>query len=469
MCDTITIPLHEMESYEPAPRPAEEELRIMVGRKNYRGYKMSRARKQNQIAYDDFHDWLNTGVTYDDRTECLLFDWRYAVNTCCHHTLVREHKDGACEFMAAKTCKHKFCAICNERRAKEVRRKYRQLFERNPNLIHEYDFFHLTLTVPHSQTEGYKGDRFYGPELMRLFNFMRKKKWWKNMVYAGEFGLEITKGKNGLHIHIHSMLLVRKSIQNRNTLHKEILLHWNRATSGAGTRKEFTNEEIESILKGNQNLTRLEVEMMDPTGATVIGLESLYVKSNEKKRGFKYCERSGFYKRYVRPSDKFDRFMGGVMECIKYHFEPMALKKDGKMDFDLLAEILPAVSGKPMYRKFGAFHSGTKNAHPDAKILNFNHKLDDIEKDVEETANDTVYHPETLKPVDTSQYSYVITSLASLYFDKENHFRFRLSDRAKRRRLKSDNLTDALKEMTMLDINGNMAKKNAWQKVRKRA
>ncbi|MCB1124136.1 MAG: protein rep, partial [Verrucomicrobiae bacterium] len=177
---------------------------------------MTRAVKQNRLNYRELHEYLEANDV-DDYSLAYLMDFRYAINTCCRHALFREHLiNGAKEFIGAHTCKNKLCTVCNAKRAKDLRRKYRLFFDKNPDLLHCFDFFHLTLTVPHNESGGFRGKRWYADELMREFNFMRKKQAWKDLVYAGEFGVEVTKNENGLHIHIHSLLLVHKGPQNRN-------------------------------------------------------------------------------------------------------------------------------------------------------------------------------------------------------------------------------------------------------------
>lgn len=392
-----------------------------------RGLKVSRQVRQNLITRNELIDWWQSDES------CMTFDemyyfakFRSCIGTCCKNSLFREHNDGEIEYIGSHTCDHKYCAVCNAKRSKNTRKAYRRFFETYPELLKEYDFMHLTLTVPHSQ-EGWRGQKFYAQELMKEYNFMRKKSWWKEMVYAGEFGVELTKNNNGLHIHIHSMLLVYKGKQNRNKLHRKILLAWNRQTTTNGECfKPLTSNESKSILKSNRLLTKSDIHKLNRNGATLIGLENLYVKSSSKQPGFNYCERSGFYKRYVNQNDNFEDFMRGVLECIKYHFEPMAMKENGKVNFDLMREILPMIAGKPLYRKFGAFHSGTKLAHKGSKMLNIKHKLEkeeQINEIIEKESREEVIHPETLKQVESKNYTYVVIPMEKVYFDPLNNYK----------------------------------------------
>ena len=196
-----------------------------VNHNRKRAFAMSRGVKQNQLAYKRLEKYLDEDKDriFSTKEAVVITSYRRAISCCCHHSLFREHNGGALEFIAANTCKHKYCNVCNARRCKEIRKRYRFLFEKDESLLKDYDFMHLTLTVPHTAA-GWNGKQWYAEDLMKKFNLMRKRSWWKSTVYAGEFGVEATKNGNGLHIHIHSLLLVRKSPGNRNFLHRNILM-----------------------------------------------------------------------------------------------------------------------------------------------------------------------------------------------------------------------------------------------------
>lgn len=194
---------------------------------------------------------------------------------------------------------------------------------------------------------------------------MRKKPFWKKAVYAGEYTVEFTRNQNGLHIHIHALLLVKKAEQNRNQLYEDILLAWNRQTTWEeAPRKVFSETQKAAIAKALKwENTNLVDDLLDPTGSTLCGLESLYVLKDGKKR-------------YVNPENEKE-FMAGIMECLKYHFEPCKVKKDketgeinlkqgamnqpnGRFDIDLIIEVLPAIYGQRLYAKIGAFYGDAR-------------------------------------------------------------------------------------------------------------
>ena len=436
-----------------------------VARNRKRCFRMAGGKKQAASFRDDINHWLflNESKTTPEQLEHLL-DYRLALSSCCHYSLFREHKsNGAKEFIGAHTCKHKLCPICNAQRSKNMRRKFISFFDKNPELLQQYDFMHLTLTVPH-YSEGGRFQGFYATELMKTFNKMRKRKFWKEQVYAGEFSVEVTRNDSGLHIHLHSLLLVYKDTQNRNRLHREILLNWNDVTREAGNRQKFTSEEVDAILKSNKLLKENEVKQMSPSGATFINLESVYISSKVKKKGYLYCKHSGIWKKYLKPKDG-EVFMAGIMECLKYHFEPIALKDNGMLDVDLVVRILPAIKGQPLYRKFGAFHSGTKNAHPDAKMLNINQstaaeEAEELEQILEETGNE-IRNPETDEPAEREEYDYFLINLSRVYLDPENDYWINITDPRRKRYLARSVSATTLQAMKYMAEVGAMG---AWKK-----
>lgn len=432
--------------------------RVQNNRK--RGLKISKGKLEAKRYIRDIEKYWFAKNDLPIEAEIELGKLRRSLNECCNHTLLREHSDGSKEFIGAHTCKHKICPVCNAKRCRDIRKRYIALFKKNPNLLSDYDFFHLTLTVPHSE-QGYRDKRFYADELIKDFNQMRRLKFWKTMVYAGEFGVEVTRNESGLHIHIHALLLVHKSRQNRNELHKKVLVAWNKQTSGTGERTFLSDEQVKAILKSNKGMTEATVRNLRPDGATMIGLESLYTSSKEPKPGFLYCARTKQYKRYIKPSQGLDSMMFGILECIKYHFEPMSLKKDGNLDVELLCEILPNIKNKKMYQRFGAFYGGCKNAHPDCKLLNLSASkdaLDNVENDLKGIEFNEVVHPETGQKLEPTDYQYLIVKLTDVYVDEADQDKIKIKRNAKRSYLpKGIALEAALLEMELRSVDVSMA------------
>jgi len=327
------------------------------------------------------------------------------------------------------TCDNKLCSICNWSRQKKIRRKYFAWFSVNQSICKisknnntefvtqsnlnkylnngyvletdniPYELKHLTITVPHSAEYGWRGNRFYFREIIRTFTQMRKTKEWKKQVYGGEYGVETTKNEKGYHIHIHALLFTAKGTQNRNLLHLDILRIWNRLTVDKNAeRKVFAAEDILSIKKGNSLITEGYVAKLNPQGATLIGLESIYYKENGKK---------------VYPKElNTDAMMRAILETISYHFKPK-LFNCGEKSYDLssIVEILPNVHGAKMYHKFGCLYK--------EKCLNV--KDDSLLEDYDETSEEV--DEETGEVLQTH---YFVTNPLNTYskgVDNEIHIR----------------------------------------------
>lgn len=419
-----------------------------------RGNRVSGYARQNVKFYNQLAPYI-MGMDSGDTSFDYFINLKNRIQNCASHTLVRVHENpNTIEYIGAHTCKNKLCHVCNYERSKMVRRKYRLYLDKNEfvdkqtgevQTKDDFDFMHLTLTVPHSQANGFRNKQWYADELIKEFNYLRKKAFWKERVFGGEFGVEVTRNTNGLHIHIHSLLIVRKSKQNRNELHRWLMLNWNMQTLDIKARRtEFKAEDYEAIRKGNKTLTDADLAKLNPKGSTLISLENLFVFNISKVGKFdKWDAEKKRWKHYVNSGDTKE-FMSGVLECIKYHFEPMALNQDDKTyDLELLREILPAIKGKPLYRKFGNLHG--------VKELNINETIEgEIEDIVKETANQHVTHPETGSPVTNANFKYMMLSAKSIFYDKENNFRPFIKKSAKKVILKEDTLKSALQYMMNL-------------------
>jgi hypothetical protein len=371
---------------------------------------------------------------------------RYDLQNCCSNTLLRQHLKPNCyEFIGAQTCKNKLCNVCNYVRSKTVRRKYNTYFKQNEFVDKktgevlerkDLDFMHLTLTVPHTENKGWRGKQIYVTEIMAAFNKMRKMAFWQYHVFAGEFGVEFTKGANGLHIHIHSLIAVHKEMQNRNNLQKQILLAWNSLTvCPYSNRKAFDTESLTGIRKaftnkaGEFRLSDTELKQLNPQGSTLIGIENLYYYSKKKlKTGDVFNTEKQMWKHYADP-ENIDDLMRGVMECIKYHFEPMCLMDDkNELNFDLIAELMPEIKGKPLYRKFGNWHGLSQlNIIEKASVTNA-----DLINDLEETANENISHPETQAVSEKDSFVYVAVHAKCIYHDFTNNAKPKIKRSAKK-------------------------------------
>ncbi len=441
------------------PQPTDFSNGDRIDHNRKRSYSTTHLRKKNIQLINSIESYLQESESVIDEEQLLNLKRRLWFSASPQLSLYREFTDGAVGFMGAIDSGHKLDAISNSRRSKGLRKKYWSYFKENSesgytgktirktgellkrNIMAECDFMHLVLTCPHDEN-GYDGKRFYAKEMMAKFNLMRKQDFFKHAVYGGEYSCEIVRNAdNGLHIHLHVLLVVEKEIQNRNHLYKELLMAWNKVTATQPHGEKNLTEEQTKFFKekklknqyGNEYVVfdKTEVEEFNGSGATQLWLENLFVASDIKEsKAYTWHEGLQKYTRRVKtPSERDkkanpDRYekclkdmLSGMMECLKYHFEPFALERDGKYDMPLIDEILPNIYRQPLYRKFGNFHG--------VKELNVNFKASPLEQasEIIEEYGGEVIHPETHQVADRSEYRYFTADPLYVYHDKTENLK----------------------------------------------
>ncbi len=388
------------------------------------------------------------------------------ISSCAYHSLYRVGERYETTYIASHTCDNRNCNICNYIRQKKIRRAYLRFFKKNKYLYQiqniktkknttvtanwynksykdnlnyklvdkiEYDLMHLTLTVPHYSDTGFRGKKFYYSEIIKLFNEMRKSKkkvqltdfltaQFTDFVLGGEYGVETTKTDNGLNIHIHSLVFVKKYKRSRDLTHKLILKLWNSYTVNEySQRKQFTEKHIGQIKKGNKLLTADWIKKeLNPQGATLIGLETIYSLQDGQK---------------VRSKEFYsDDMIKAVMETISYHFEPQAFeKKHNEFNMNLLSELLPAIFKQRLYGRFGCLY---REPELNFKYKKFNEEYEDIKVDTETGEIEFAEH-------------YIITPYR-VFHDKDNGEQIKIGKKTLEKAVKIDALStpEALSKMT---------------------
>lgn len=331
-----------------------------------------------------------------------------SLRECAKHSVVRmsngvdRNTHGGKEYIGSIVCRHRLCAVCNSERKRALRRRYYNYLKQNENLRNEYRFLHLTLTVPH---EGgtFRGKRVYLSELLQAFREMRNCPGWKSRVWAGEYSVEFTRGSNGLHCHLHAVVLVRDGKQARNDFHEYVLRTWNACTVDESLPNEWAPGRLDGIArsvaymgtaayhplgKTDPKAAMRFAKRLDPRGATLIGAETLYYVRNGKKT-------------HIGKGAKVERFLKGIMEALKYHFEPLALKKEGgAYDTDLVLDLVEDLYRRRLHSGFGKWYNGGPSKKDE---------LDPISQ-AAENAQGVPVDFETGKELDPSEYQFVDVS-----------------------------------------------------------
>jgi len=450
--------------------------------KNYNGkrsFNLWSGYRRNIELSKQIREYLeNTSMSVEKQSFMYKLDKN--INSCASYSLYRvgEAKN---TYIGSYTCSNRNCNICNGLRYKSLRRKYYKFFETNQDLYHlqniksgktktvsegwynrkfkendkynflgtrKYDLMHLTLTVPHFKETGFRGEKYYYREFIQLFNKMRKSKKkikisdnlkvsWSDIVYGGEYGVETTVGDNGLNIHAHSLIFVKKMTKSRNVLHKVILQLWNELTVNEfSKRKKFSLNHLEGIKKGNKLITDdFILKTLNPQGATTIGLETIYSKQNGvKKRGFEYGS---------------DAMMSAVMETISYHFEPQAFdKKYNEYNLDLLSEVLPKIYRQRLYSRYGCLEQ--------EQSLGLTSKNNDAKEEYE----DVVVDIDTGEVIEDEADHFVIRPYR-VFHDKENDNEIKISKNALKLSIKLEayNTAQALDIMNIMYVSDKKGKR----------
>jgi hypothetical protein len=294
--------------------------------------------------------------------------------------------------------KNRVDPVWNWKKSKLIRASYHRFLQETD--IHEiYTPVHITLTLPHPGGL-YEGKKFYASELISQFNLLRKSDWWKQCVYAGEYGIEVTGGKNGLHIHLHSLaFLYNKDVKGFRSNLQEA---WQYATGATQVwveslyvyKKDASGQYITQMKDASKLLTH---EQSDGTYTSVpegkvIVRKKFYLQDEKKAILASDIE--------DKESAILDLYTRAILECIKYHFKDDSMKlPDGNYNIFLLNEILQNTKGKRLYSRYGKFYK--------EQMLNFN-KIDSTEVSFNEANTTMAINPHTFQEIPVEETQLVI-------------------------------------------------------------
>lgn len=334
---------------------------------------------------------------------------------------VHQHKGANFPQMLAHLYnKNRLDPTWNYRKSQIIRRIWTQFLGENP--IHkEFTPVHLTLTVPHPNGK-FQGERFYYKKLKELFWKFRKTDTWKECIWGGEYGVETTKGKHGLHIHFHCLVFQYK------TEHQTIKEAYTTKSGKKAYKKTlFSTQKPFNVHQARQKLKNKWKQIVDPLNEydhVQLRYETLYVhrKDDQGNRIFenyhKFNPETQQWETAIRPRKYYideehlyyyaegphgqkmkfstnietnntlakgqkSHLLEGIMECIKYHFKNDALTlKKGQYDIELIKTILNQTKGDRLYDRIGNLYRESRLSY------NFNEDLQDENRNV----NRSYYH-----------------------------------------------------------------------------
>jgi hypothetical protein len=147
------------------------------------------------------------------------------------------------------------------------------------------------------------------------------------------------------------------------------------------------------------------------------------ISATEYKKSGGFQRNGKFYRRLKLIDDdgaiNVKALTKGILECLKYHFEPCSLEDaEGKLNVPLLTELLPNIYRQRLYGKFGGFY-GLKQLNVTEEPLS-----DEDMQDMLETAQDECYCPSTGQPCKSDELLHVVFDLKDLQFMSDGlHYR----------------------------------------------
>lgn len=134
-------------------------------------------------------------------------------------------------------CKNRFCSVCSHHRNRVIRHKLHTFIA--DRQLRKYDGFKfLTLTIQ-SQPDL----QVMTTELIKSFRRLRQRAFWRKNVRGGAFVVEVKRGKDGWHVHLHIV------IESQYLPYKVLLAEWSAVSTGIGVYiKKLHNSQVISYL-----------------------------------------------------------------------------------------------------------------------------------------------------------------------------------------------------------------------------
>lgn len=285
------------------------------------------------------------GIFQDTEHENLYRFWRNLGMTQTLYAKFEDEHEATATAICTRYSKQMLCPVWNWRRSLIIRKRYKDYFLMNPELLEDHIPVHAVLTLRHTENgfftgekwseelqrhvgdpETFEAQRFFGRRLIELFRQFRgdNRKTMKKYLAGGCYNIEVKKSKkNGLHIHMHLFMLQHKDVVTRSSMIVD----------------DLEVETVESWWK--ERWRHL-------TGATETHYERLYVKEKTKT--------GEFVKRHHDDTWTAKDCSRAILECLKYNFKYDSLL-DEKQNFDVpfVSEVLNESKRLRFTSRFGSF------------------------------------------------------------------------------------------------------------------
>jgi len=259
------------------------------------------------------------------------------------------------QIIATKYSMHSLCPVWGFRRSQIIRKRYKEYFAANPELLTNYHPCHMVLTLRHNAQgfylkDEFKEQRFFARELISEFKKFRdnNRVTWKDFVYGGCYNIEVKRSRknadgsdNGIHVHMHLLVLQNKSYKVNQ------VREWLKTTWGLQTGASQIHYET--------------LYYFDPSETEVVDdfseIQEVYDEETDTYE-FISGAKEVIPKQYYDDSWSIDQTSRAIMEALKYNFKADALIDEQTNDYDIpfITEILNNSKRLRFTSRFNAFY-----------------------------------------------------------------------------------------------------------------
>ena len=340
-----------------------------ISRKSSQSYDIRRAIANylSQGVVDQYTgEWLQYDLRDLDKKEARgIFSETYFENLCNYYyrlglndSLYAQFDNGIGlrknQIIATKYSMHGLCPVWGFRRSQIIRKRYKEYFAANPELLANYHPCHMVLTLRHNAEGFYLKDefiaqRFFARELIKEFKIFRDnhRHLWKQYIFGGCYNIEVKRSRkdqygndNGIHVHMHLLVLQNKSYKV-NFVRDWIKRTWKLQTGATQTHYETLYYFDPSQIHEEDDFSEVQEVYDNETGTYefVSGTKEVIPKE------------------YYDDSWSIDQTSRAIMEALKYNFKTDAIQdENGDYDIAFITEILYNSKRLRFTSRFNAFY-----------------------------------------------------------------------------------------------------------------
>lgn len=334
----------------------------------------------------------------------------HKLRVCSTAGAFRVLSPGVCHKTGQALCRSRVCPTCQRALAHKRRAAFLGFFELNREVMSNFYFYHMVLTLRHSREEGIR-DNLYTKQLIENFKILRgtsfnkasgaglceeDKEYWNQRVAGGIYSIETVPGFDGSpHIHLHVFLLAKMPLWRKSQSSKfltHIKSRWLEITSADGVEGSSTQVHLEPVYTWK----------LDASG------QPLRDKLGNKIKDYVTKGRASATGGTESEAEKtgYDHLKAGVAECAKYTLKTDEVSLNQFSDaflYDLIE------TRHRYYGRFGCLHSRSKDSSQFAELHRLNGDFKDL-KQVDADLLRQLYNPVTRQTVAKSDTVLVVTN-----------------------------------------------------------